>query len=176
VYRYLNKLYKLASESIARPAKTTPEHNRLRHQLIHDITTRLENLSLNTVVSGFMEHTNTLARLGMDRATLETLAVLLAPFAPHMAEELWEMLGNKKSVFTQRFPSYDPEQMKAATVEIALQVNGKLRDNMTIDAQASKDDVLAQAQDVLKQRLDGMEIVKSIYVPGKIVNFVVKSR
>jgi leucyl-tRNA synthetase len=175
VYRYLNKLFKLAVESLASPVKPTPRHNRLRHQLIYDITSRLENLSLNTVISGFMEHTNTLSKIGMDKETLQTMAVLLAPFAPHMAEELWERLGNKKSVFTQSWPVYDPQQMKADTIEIALQVNGKLRDSMTVAADAAKDDVLAQAQQVLAERLAGMEIIKSIYVPGRIVNLVAKS-
>jgi leucyl-tRNA synthetase len=173
VYRYLNKLWKLTNDA-GFLVKATPEHTRLRHKLVHDITTRLENFSFNTVVSAFMEHTNSYLKLGIDRESMKTLAVLLAPFAPHMAEEIWERLGNTHSVFTQKWPAYDPEQMKTATVEIALQINGKLRDSMTVETGAEKDAVLAQAAEVLSKRLAGFEIVKQIYVPGRIVNFVVK--
>jgi leucyl-tRNA synthetase len=176
VYRYLNKLWKLVCANAAQPAVPTPELNRLRHKMVYDITTRLENLSLNTVISGFMEHTNTLTKLGgIDKATLETLAVLLAPFAPHMAEEVWQRLGYKDSVFAQSWPVYDTGQMKAAEMELALQINGKLRDNMRIETDADKDAVLAKAQSLLANRLQGAEIVKTIYVPGRIVNFVVRN-
>jgi leucyl-tRNA synthetase len=178
VSRFLNKVWKLAD--LYKPAlKPTPDLIRLRHKLAHDITTRLENLSLNTVVSGFMENTNTLTDLiktagGIDKDTWHTLIVLLAPFAPHMAEELWQMAGHDTSVFDERWPSYDPEKIKTQTVEIAIQMNGKLRGNIKIDAGADKAAVLTQAKESLGERLSGQEIIKEIYVPGKIVNFVVK--
>jgi len=179
VYRFLNKVWRLVEPSFENPAQPTEEMERLRHRMIHDITTRLENLSMNTVVSGFMEHTNTLQNLakqagGVDRATMETLAVLLSPFAPHMAEEIWERLGNTTTIFTQSWPKWDDAMLKSDTIEIALQVNGKLRGNMEIAADLDKDSVLAQAKEQLADKLDGMEIVKSIYVPGRIANFVVK--
>ena len=179
VYRFLNKVWRLLEPSFTSPAQPTEEIERLRHRLIHDITTRLENMSLNTVVSGFMEHTNTLQNLakqagGVDKATMETLAILLSPFAPHMAEEIWESLGNKNTVFAQTWPKWDDAMLKSDTIEIALQVNGKLRGNMQISAELDKDSVLEQAKTELVDKLAGVEIVKSIYVPGRIVNFVVK--
>jgi len=178
VSRFLNKLWRIVEKETTRKAPATEELTRLRHRIIHDITTRLDNLSLNTVVSGFMEHTNTLQTLsgagGVDKDTLKTLAILLAPFAPHMAEEIWERLGNKDSVFAQTWPTYDPDMLKTDTMEIAMQINGKLRGNISISTDADKETALAAAKDALADKLDGVEIVKSIYVPGRIVNFVVK--
>ena len=176
VFRFLNKVWRIVDNP---PVAATPEMEKLRHKMIFDITTRLENLSLNTVVSGFMEHTNSMQALakqsgGVDKATLETLAVLLSPFAPHMAEEIWASLGNTNTVFAQTWPTWDEAMLKSDTIEIAIQVNGKLRGNMQIAADAEKDSVLQQAAEQIIDKLTGVEIVKSIYVPGKIVNFVVK--
>ncbi|MCL1845079.1 MAG: leucine--tRNA ligase [Defluviitaleaceae bacterium] len=179
VYRFLNKVWRLTQEPTI---DETPELERLRHRLIHDITTRLENLSLNTVISGFMEHTNTLQSLaktqgGIDKKTFETLAILLSPFAPHIAEEIWEQqgdgTGNRQTVFAQKWPTHDPKKLVADTIEIAMQVNGKLRGNLQIPRDADKDTVLALAKTALAEKLTGA-IVKEIYVPGKIVNFVAK--
>ena len=178
VSRFLNKLWRVVETATAKNTPATEELTRLRHRIIHDITTRLENLSLNTVVSGFMEHTNTLQSLaqsgGVDRETIGTLAILLSPFAPHMAEEIWEKLGSKQSVFAQSWPTYDPAMLKSDTIEIALQINGKLRGNITIPAESDKESALAAAHEALADKLGGVEIVKSIYVPGRIANFVVR--
>jgi len=177
VYRYLNKVWRLADDTPI--IDENPDIERTRHRLIYDITTRLESLSLNTVISGFMEHTNTLISLsktygGISKNALETLAVLLAPFAPHMAEELWEKLGNATSVFASRWPEYDEAKLVTDTVEIAMQINGKLRGNIQVSANADKDSVVGQAREALGGKLDGVEVVKVIYVQGRIVNFVVR--
>ena len=177
VYRFLNKVWRLVDET-PQCAETT-EWERLRHRLIHDITTRLENLSLNTVISGFMEHTNSMQSLaktsgGIPKATLETLAVLLSPFAPHMAEEIWESQGNTNTIFTQKWPQYDKAKLQSDTIEIAIQINGKLRGNISVSANATNEDVISQAKEAQSEKLSGSQIVKEIYVPGKIVNFVVK--
>jgi len=180
VSRFLNKLWRIIEKDATRNTPATEELTRLRHRIIHDITTRLENLSLNTVVSGFMEHTNTLQAIsqksGIDQETLKTMAILLAPFAPHMAEEIWERLGNKNSVFAQSWPTYDPDMLKTDTIEIALQINGKLRGNLNIPADADKEAAIAAAREALADKLADGEIVKSIYVPGRIVNFVMGSK
>ena len=111
---------------------------------------------------------------GIDKATLEALIILLAPFAPHIAEELWQEMGHTTSVFSEKWPECDESKLKTDTIEIALQVNGKFRDNMTIGTADSKESVLAQAKEVLSARLEGKTIVKEIYVPNKIVNIVIK--
>ncbi|MCL2709193.1 MAG: class I tRNA ligase family protein, partial [Defluviitaleaceae bacterium] len=176
VFRFLNKLWRLAeSPKFVGPTK---ELTRLRNKLARDITTRLDNLTLNTVVSGFMEHTNALVeiekRSGVDKDTMETLIVLLAPFAPHISEELWESYGHADSVFRQKWPAYDESLIVSDEIEIALQVNGKFRDSVKIESGADKDAVVALARGQLAKRLENKKIIKEIYVPGKIVNFVIE--
>jgi leucyl-tRNA synthetase len=179
VFRYLNKVWKLVDEYKDKPIEPTREIEQIRHKMVYEITSRLEALTLNTVVSGFMEYTNKLAAAcksagGCDKETLETLAVLLAPFAPHMAEELWEVLGHDKSVFlSAKWPTYDESKMKADTVEVAVQINGKVKTTIEVAHDADKDSTLAAAKEALGAKLTGT-IVKEIYVPGRIVNIVVK--
>lgn len=177
VYRFLNKFYKLFSD--AKTGETEDkEVERLRHNMIHDITKRVEDFSMNTAVSGFMEYTNKLSeqvRNGkkIGKETLENLAVLIAPFAPHLGEELWEKIGNSYSVFDQPWPTYDESKMAADTMKIAVQINGKTRNVIEVPANASREEILTTAKETVAKRLTGT-IVKEIYVPGKIVNVVHK--
>ncbi|HAL31753.1 MAG TPA: leucine--tRNA ligase [Lachnospiraceae bacterium] len=176
VYRFLAKFWNLVQENKDKGVAESAELIKIRHQLIDTISQRLESFSLNTVISGFMEFNNKLAKLngGVDKATLETYVTLLAPFAPHMAEELWEELGHDTSVFAESWPVADKEAMKEDTVEIGVQVNGKVRGTVSIAVDAAKDDALAAAREVIADKLEGKSIVKEIYVPGKIINIVVK--
>ena len=178
VYRFLNRLWNLVQDSKEKNVAATKEMIKLRHKMVYDITTRLESFSLNTVISGFMEYNNKFIELakkegGIDLETLKTFTVLLAPFAPHIAEELHEILGGTESVFKEAWPTYDENEMKDDEVEIALQVNGKIKATLSVAADASKEDVLAKAKEVLADKIEG-NIVKEIYVPGRIVNIVVK--
>ncbi len=179
VFRFMNKVWKLIAEHKDRPVPVTRELERIRHKMIYEITSRLNNVSMNTVVSGFMESTNRLIDLarsgnGLDKETMETLIILLAPFTPHMAEELWEALGHKESVFLQKWPEYDADKMQEDTIEIAVQINGKLRANLQIGAQEAQEEVLNKAKQIVGDKLEGKTIVKEIYVAGRIVNLVVK--
>ena len=179
VFRFLNKVWKLVFSYKDTNIEQTKEMEFIRNKLIFEITHRLEALTMNTVVSGFMEYTNKMVDIakqeeGIDRKTLETLIILLAPFTPHIAEELWQEMGHTTSVFAEKWPECDESKLKTDTIEIALQVNGKFRDNMTIGTEDSKESVLSQAKEVLSSRLEGKTIVKEIYVPNKIVNIVVK--
>jgi len=179
VFRFLNRVWKLVAQYASNPIGSNQELTRQRHSFIRDITLRLDGLSMNTVVSGFMEHTNALSELakkngGIDANTLDALAVMLAPFAPHLSEELWHMRGNKSSVFAERWPVYDENQIKSDKIELALQVNGRLRGQLQIEADASKEVVLELAKGALSKWLDNAEIIKEIYVPGRIVNIVKK--
>ncbi len=177
VYRFLNRFWKLVTDNAEKNAAPSKEVTKLRHKMVYDITTRLNTFSLNTVVSGFMEYNNKFIDLAKKQAidvdTLKTMAVLIAPFAPHMGEELWEMLGGEGSVFHQTWPTYDENEMKDDEVEIAVQINGKTKCLMNIAADAAKEDVIAQAKEVLGDKLTGT-IRKEIYVPGRIVNIVAK--
>lgn len=179
VFRYLNKLWRFVYENRDTGFHTTHEMDVLHHKAIFEITQRLDSLSLNTVISGFMEYTNKIIdqareQGGVDPSTLETLVVLLAPFAPHIAEELWEQLGHSESVFNQSWPICDESKMAENTVEIGLQINGKFRDNMKIPADYSSEDAIAAAKEKLKNKLLDVTVVKEIYVPKRIVNLVVK--
>ena len=147
VARFLNRFYNLVMENSSKDVKETKEMVKLRHKLIYDIETRFNQFSLNTVVSGFMEYNNKLIDLaktagGIDRETLKTFVILLAPFAPHLGEELWRELGGTDSVFHENWPECDAEAMKDDEIEIAVQVNGKMRCVITVPADISKEDAL----------------------------------
>ena len=147
--------------------------------MIHEITTRLENFSLNTVISGFMEYTNKMVDMarngGIDKETLQTAVILLAPFAPHIGEELWRQLGGTDSVFHAVWPVADKAAMADDEKEVAVQVNGKTKLVVTVPVDISKEDAIAEGKKALEAagKLSGT-VVKEIYVPGKIINIVVK--
>ena len=116
IYRFIKKFYGMVMDNKDKNAAETKELVKVRNRMVYDITTRLDAFSLNTVISGFMEHNNKLIELtkkgGVDRTTLETAVTLIAPFAPHLAEELWEQLGHAESVFKNPWPTYDEHAMK----------------------------------------------------------------
>lgn len=178
-FRYLNKVWKFVDEYKDKIVEPSDEMVKLRHKMVYEITNRLEALTLNTVVSGFMEFTNKIVAEaknigGVDRDTLETIITLLAPFTPHICEELWQVVGNTESVFKNKWCTYDEEKMKDSTIEIALQINGKVKGSLKIEADANKDNVLSLAKEILSDKLEGLNIIKEIYVPGRIVNIVAK--
>ncbi len=179
VRRFLTRFYNLVSDSAEKNIAPIDELIKIRNKMVYDITTRIDNFSLNTVVSGFMEYTNKLLDIaknigGIDKDTCNVIVTLLAPFAPHMAEELWEILGHEKSIFIENsWPTYDEEAMKDDTVEIAVQVNGKVKGKVTIAVDADKDLAMQKAKEVLGDKCPSA-IVKEVYVPGKIINIVGK--
>ncbi len=177
IYRFITKFWNLVMDNKDKGAAETKESLKLRNKMVYDITQRLESFSLNTVVSGFMEYNNKMIEMakngGVDKETLKTAVVLLAPFAPHLGEELWQQLGGTGSVFHTVWPTADASAMKEDEIEIAVQVNGKTKVVVTIPVDASKDDAIASAKEALGNKLSGT-IIKEIYVPGKIVNIVVK--
>ena len=178
VSRFLKRFWNLVLDNKNKNAKATPESVKLRHKMVYDISTRLDGFSLNTVISGFMEYNNKMIDLarrenGIDKETLETAVTLLAPFAPHIAEELWEQLGHSETVFAHGWPSADEEAMKEDEVEIAVQINGKTRGVVKISSSSSKEEAIAAGKAAVADRLEG-NVVKEIYVPGRIINLVVK--
>ena len=179
VYRFITRFWKLAVDSIEANVEPTKEMIKLRHQMVHTITRRLEDFSLNTVVSGFMEFNNKFIELakkegGIDKETIQTFVTLLAPFAPHIGEELWERLGNTGSVFeNNKWPEADEELMKDDEIQVPVQINGKTKVVISVPADISKDDAIAQGKEALGDKLTG-NIVKEIYVPGRIINIVAK--
>ena len=178
VSRFLNRFWNLVMDSKDKDVKETKEMVKLRHKLVYDIEQRFNQFSLNTVISGFMEYNNKLMDLakkegGIDKETLKTFVILLAPFAPHIGEELWSQLGETDSVFHSQWPECDTEAMKDDEVEVAVQVNGKTRAVISVPADISKEDAIAQGKEAVKDKMAG-NIIKEIYVPGKIINIVCK--
>ena len=178
VYRFLNRFWNLVMDNKDKDTAETKESVKLRHKMIYEISQRFQNFSLNTVVSGFMEYNNKMIEMakkegGIDKATLEAAVAMLAPFAPHISEELWEALGHDTSVFAQGWPEYDAEKMKDDEVEIAVQINGKTKAVLSIPADMSKEDAIAAGKELIASKIEGT-IVKEIYVPKRIVNIVVK--
>lgn len=178
-FRYINKVWKFVNEYKDKLIQPTKELTKLRNKMIYEITNRLEALTMNTVISGFMEFTNKIIAEaknvdGVDKETLETIIILLAPFTPHLSEELWEITGHNESVFKNNWCEYNENEMKDDAIEIAIQINGKVKDSLEISSNANKDDVLNMAKLKINDKLDGLTIVKEIYVPGRIVNIVAK--
>ena len=149
------------------------------HQTIKKVTNDIENFRFNTAISSIMEYVNVLReQTKNDQLTtnnLIILAQLIAPFAPHMAEEAWEMLGQKFSIHKSAWPKWDEEMLKQDEINIAIQVNGKFRGTITVDLQEAK------KQEVVEKKAKEIENVskwikdkqmKVIYVEGKIINFV----
>ena len=178
VNRFLKRLWNMLMESKEKDIQPTKEMIKLRHRMVYDITTRLESFSLNTVISGFMEYNNKFIEVakkegGIDKETLETIAVLLSPFAPHFAEEMWEQLGHVDTVFKAGWPKYDENEMKDDEIKIPVQINGKTKAVIEIPADISKDDAIAAGREAIADKLTG-NVIKEIYVPKKIINIVKK--
>ena len=179
VFRYLNKVWKFYDEYKGKPAAPTEESEFIKNKLIKEIDTRLNALTMNTVVSGFMEYTNKMIdeakkNNGIDKESIETLVILLAPFTPHIAEEMWHGLGHETSVFEAGWPKCDESKLVENTVSVAVQINGKVRENIKISKDETKENALAKGKEAIASRLEGKTIVKEIYVPGRIINIVVK--
>ncbi len=177
VYRFLNKIWRLVSTN--KEIKQNTDLERERHKLIYDITTRMEGFSLNTVVSGFMEHTNNLLNLqkqfgGVDKKTLETLVILLSPITPHIASELFEMLGHSTSIFDEKWPKYDKKKMEDAEIEIVIQISGKMAGKLKVAKNETETEIISKAKEIVKARLENKNIMKEIYVPGRLINIVAK--
>lgn len=177
VYRFINRFYNMVMTNKDKDVPETKELVKLRHRMIKDVTTRFEQFSLNTVVSAFMEYNNKFVELtkttGVDKETLKTAVLLIAPFAPHIGEELWEALGGGYSVFHQTWPVYDEEAIQDDEIEIPVQINGKTRAAIMIGVEEAKEAVMEKAKEAVADKLTGT-IIKEIYVPGKIVNLVQK--
>ncbi|HIN27049.1 MAG TPA: leucine--tRNA ligase [Candidatus Marinimicrobia bacterium] len=180
--RFINKLWNKVCSSDGLNENITSdtaesETIKLKHQTIKKVSDDIENLRFNTAISQMMIFTNHLTTLkSINREILQTFAQLLAPFIPHTAEEIWQRLGNDNSITYEQWPDYDEELAKENIISIAIQVNGKLRANIEIDANTEEGDVLqlAKENDRIDNYIGGKELIKEIYVPGRLINFVVK--
>jgi leucyl-tRNA synthetase len=181
VVRFRDRVYSLVSAGAASSkAAAAPEGELLRemHKTIKKVTQDIEKMAFNTAISNLMVFSNTLRDLDgpPPKQTLETLVLLLSPFAPHIAEEAWQLLGHRDGCIAQaRWPVYDENLCIDTTAVVAIQVNGKVRGKMEVEKTLSEVDAvsLAKEQPSVIKFIDGMQIKKTIYVPGKILNLVV---
>ena len=146
----------------------------LMHKTIKKVTEDIDNLKCNTAIAAMMTLVNEMAAKGVNKAELRTLTILLNPFAPHITEEMWQVMNFGGMVHDASWPEYDEEKTKESTVEIALQIMGKVRSRITVPVDISKEEAiaLAKADEKIAAAIDGKTIKKEIYVPGKLVNIV----
>jgi leucyl-tRNA synthetase len=186
VYRFLGRVWRLIADDRAddvqlsaavQDVPATPDQLRVLHKTIKAVTDDIEKLSFNTAISRMMEFTNEFTGYEVrPKSALEPFVLLLSPFAPHLAEELWQLLGHAQSLAYEPWPSYDPALLVEAEIEVPVQVNGKLRGRVKVlkDADQSAIEAAAKADSTVAQNLAGKTIAKVIFVPGKLLNFVVK--
>jgi len=179
IRRFLDKVWACAHEAAgAGTRQLPPQVQRKLHQTIKKVSADTESLSYNTAIAAMMEYVNEVRDAGSaatTRGAIQPLLILLAPYAPHLAEALWERLGHKDSIFSQRWPSFDDRLTTAEEVEIAVQVNGKLRGRITVPRGATEAQVVARAlgEEGVKKFVDGNEVKKTIYVQDRLVNLVI---
>lgn len=180
-FRFLRKAWNLffdkAGEFAVTDVAPTKENLRTLHRLVKKVTEDIEVFSYNTSVPAFMIAVGELqTQKCVSRGVLEPLVVLLAPFAPHIAEELWHRLGHTTTVCDAQWPAFDEQYLKEDTVTLSVSFNGKTRFTLDFPADATKEDVerAALADEQAQKYLEGMQVVKVIVVPGKIVNVVLK--
>jgi len=186
-FRFLQRIWNLVQEHVDAVDKSDVANEAMRrtvHRTVKKVSDDLADMGFNTAIAALMELTNDLYKLKAEvpmgatawKDALMTTVQLLAPFAPHITEELWQQLGNGGSVHVSQWPAYDERYLVEDTVTIAVQVNGKLRG--TITAPAGSDQAaaveLAHADVKIAANLAGGQVVKTIYVANKLLNFVVK--
>lgn len=178
--RFLDRVWKLSAKRKTQNAKTqlkTQNLDNLIHKTIKKVTEDIENLHFNTAISSMMILVNEMEKENIIQITnYKLLITLLSPFAPHIAEELWHELGHKKSIFLEKWPQYDPKLVVEKEANIVVQVNGKVRDQITVPADAKENDIkrLAFESEKIKKYIPNVDnIRKIIFVPGRLINFVV---
>ena len=177
--RFLDRVWNLA-ESVSDSYEITPDHQPIIHKTIKKVTDDVDNLKMNTAIAALMTLVNELAGKSCTRGDIKYLLQLLNPFAPHITEELWESLGfaamEGKMCCQSGWPVYDESKTVASTVNMAVQVGGKLKGTITVPADSEEAAVLeaAKALDKVAKSLEGMQIVKTILVKNRLVNLIVK--
>ncbi len=185
-FRFLQRSWTLVQEYLEAgqaDGAENPELLRLSHAVTKKVTEDLKGMGFNTAIASMMEYVNDLYRVkakdGFDsqtwRTAIERLLLVLAPFAPHITDELWQQLGNTSSIHVVDWPAFDEALLVQDTITVVVQVNGKVRAQLAVAADSSKEDILAAAKaDAHVQTFTtGNTITKEIYVPGKLVNLVV---
>jgi leucyl-tRNA synthetase len=173
--RFLERVLNLCD--MAKGEGITEKLERPMHKLIKKVTQDIDNMRFNTAIAAMMGMLNTIYEVGeITKSELVTFATLLSPFAPHIAEEINANMGNENLISIAKWPEYDEAKTVDDTVEMPVQINGKVRSTVLAPRAADKDAILsmAKADEKIAAAIDGKTIVKEIVVPGKIINIVVK--
>ena len=173
--RFLDRTFDLFE--IAKGKGVTPELESAFHKTVKKVTSDIEEMKFNTAIASMMALINKIYEVGhLTTDELKTFVSILCPFAPHISEELWQMLGETKLLSVSPWPTYDEAKCKDSTVEIVIQINGKIRDRLEVSVEANAAEVIAIAKQAEKiaPLVEGKTVVKELYVPGKLVNIVVK--
>jgi len=180
-WRFLNRVWDLGSKVDKRKAKSKPSPRGIlqaKHRTIKKVSEDIEALSYNTAIASLMEYTNVLLSNveNISEDDFATLVKLLNPFAPHLAEELWHLLGNRTSIQKESWPKYNPKYLRELTLTYAIQINGRLRDTIKVKAGISREEVEKQAlgRPKVKKWLEGKRPKKVFFVQDKLINFVAK--
>lgn len=196
--KLVSRVSRLAADARSRTSEAVPGRQNpvsdaagaldyARHFAIRGVTTDAERFQFNTSVARIMELVTALIRYGSDtpaetfeavfyKDCVEDLLRLIAPFAPHLADELWSELGHRTSIFQDSWPAFDPDALRRSTVEIAVQVNGKIQFRLDVPSDMASDDIraLLLGDERIADRLDGSQLVKFVYVPGRLANLVIR--
>ncbi|TSA45111.1 hypothetical protein D4R52_03055 [bacterium] len=180
VYRFLEKVWKLALRLPRRSApRNDNELERLLHRTIKKVSEDIAAMKFNTAVSALMILANEFSTgsNSIKPDCLETFLKLLAPFAPHLTEEMWQKLGHKTSIHLEKWPEYDSKLIREESISLPVQINGKVRATIQVPVDITEDEVkeLAQKDENVSKYLAEKSIRKIIYVKGKIINFVINS-
>lgn len=179
IRRFLDKVWQLAQAAAQTPGARTAlpaAVERKLHQTIKKVTVDTEGLDYNTAIAAMMEYINLVREQGAgSRPAVEPLLLLLAPYAPHLTEELWAALGHGQTIFRERWPAFDERLAAAGEVEVVVQVNGKVRGRVNVSRGATEAEVVALAmqEESVKKFVDGKPVRKTIYVPDRVLNLVI---
>jgi len=179
IRRFLDKVWTTAHEAAAeltRGSGLPPEVARKLHQTIKKVTADTESLDYNTAIAAMMEYMNLVREQGAgSRLAAEPLLIMLAPYAPHLAEELWSLLGHERSIFTATWPAFDERLAAGGDVEVVVQVNGRVRGRVTVSRGATEAEVVALAlkDESVRKFVDGKPVRKTVYVQDRVLNLVV---
>lgn len=182
--RFYNKVVRFIEMIIQKKMESDGIHDELEkalHYMLREVTKDLERFQFNTALSRIMEYFNVLTRFSNNNIPfssyyVEQLILVVAPFAPHLGEELWEMTGHQGSIFKQKWPIYDENKIVDSTYEMVVQVNGKIRGKIDVHSDMTEEEMkkLAFEPENVKKYIDGLEIVKIVVIPKKLVSIVVK--
>lgn len=182
-HRFLKRIWRIvvgddgSISNMVHDRDDSEELKKMLHKTIKKVTEDVDNLRFNTGIAQMMEFINSIYRdNSVSRSAMKTFSLILAPYAPHISEEIWSRLGGKKTLAYEPWPTFDPALVAEDLVTMSIQVNGKLRGTIDVPKADAKDAVLTKAKTLesVARHLEGKTIVKEIFVPGKIVNFVVK--